>query len=120
MSDFEFRPSHKFFRVTISFIKYMKNSNSDIISLHVFNNSPYKITLPLGLVGYRETNATISPTKEVAYRVNNILQLLDLCQSAILDEELSINNITSNEKRNTDHFIKTPYFKPTFKLSHYT
>ena len=49
MSDFEFRPIHKFSRITISSIKYMKNSNPDIISLHVYNNSPYKITLPLGL-----------------------------------------------------------------------
>ena len=52
MSDFEVRPIHKFFKVTISSIKHMKNSNSDIISLHVYNNSPYKITLPLGLLGY--------------------------------------------------------------------
>ena len=99
----------------------MKNSNSDIISLHVYNNSTkYKITLPLGLLGYCETNATTSPTKEVAYRVNNILQLLDICQSTILDEELlSINNIISNEKK-TDYFTKTPYLKPTFKILHYT
>ena len=68
MSDFEFRLIHKFSRVTISSIKYMKNSNSDMISLHVYNNSPYKKTLPLGFLGYCETNATISPTKEVAYR----------------------------------------------------
>ena len=112
--DLEFKSIHQFSRVTISSIKYMKNSNSDIISLHVYNNSPYKITLPLGLIGYCETNATTSPTKEVAYRVNNILQLLDICQSTILDEELSINNIISNEKRNTAYFTKTPYFKPTF------
>ena len=98
----------------------MKHSNSDIISLHVYNNSPYQITLPLGLLGYCETNATTLPTNEVAYRVNNILQLLDICQSTILDEELSINNIISNEKRNTDYFTKTPYFKPTFKISQYT
>ena len=91
----------------------MKHSNSDIISLHVYNNSPYQIALPLGLLGYCETN-------EVAYRVNNILHLLDTCQPTILDEELSINNIISNEKRNTDYFTKTPYFKPTFKISHYT
>ena len=26
----------------------------------------------------------------------------------------------NNEKRNTDYFTKTPYFKPTFKISHYT
>ena len=76
----------------------MKNSNSDIISLHVYNNSLYKITLPLGLLGYCETNATTSATKEVSYRVNNILTLLDICQSTILDEELLIKNIISNEK----------------------
>ena len=96
----------------------MKHSNSDIISLHVYNISPYQITLPLGLLGYFKTNATTSPTNEVAYR--NILQLLDICQSTILDEELSIYNIISNENRNTDYFTKTPYFKPTFKISHYT
>ena len=75
MSDLEFRPIHKFFRVTISSIENMKDSNSDMISLHIYNNSPYKITLPLGLLGYCDTNATISPTKEIAYRVNNISQL---------------------------------------------
>ena len=89
MSDFEFKPIHKFFRFKISSIKYVKHSYSDIISLHVYNSSPYQITLPLGLLGYCETNATTSPTNEVAYRVNNILQLLDICQSTILDEELS-------------------------------
>ena len=94
--------------------------NSDIISLHVYNNSPYKITLLLGLVGYCGSNATSSPTKEVSYRVNKILQLLDICQSAILVEELSIINIMSNEKRNTEYFTKIPHFKPTLKISHYT
>ena len=120
MSDFEFKPIHKFFKITISSIKYSKNTNSDIISLHVYNNTPYQITLPLGLLGYCETNATISPIIEVAYRVNNILQLLDICQSTILNEELSINNIISNEKRNTDYFTKTPYFKPTFNITNNT
>ena len=119
MSDLEIKPIHKLFRITISSIKYMKHSNSDIISLHVYNNSPYQITLPLGFLGYSETNDTTSPTNEEAYRVNNILQLLDICQSTILDEELSINNIINNEKRNTDYFTKTPYFKPIFKISHY-
>ena len=90
MSDFEFKPIHKFFKITISSIKYLKNTNSDIISLHVYNNTPYQVT----------TNATISPIYEIAYRVNTILQLLDICQSTILDEELSINNIISNEKNN--------------------
>ena len=118
MSEFEYKPIHKFFKITISSIKYSKNSG--IISLHVYNNTPYQITLPLGLLGYFETNATISPKNEVAYRVNNILQLLDICQSTILDEELSIKNIISNGKRNTDYFTKTPYFKPTFKKNNYT
>ena len=118
MSDIEFKPIHKFFKITISSIKYLKNTNSDIISLHVYINTPYQITLPLGLLGYCETNATTSPINEVAYRVNNILQLLDICQSRIL-EELSINNIISNEK-NTDYFTKTPYFKPTFNITNYT
>ena len=98
MSDFEFKPIHKFFKIKISSIKNSKNTNSDIISLHVYNNTPYQVTLPLGLLGYFETNATISLINEVANRVNNILQLLDICQSTILDEELSIINITSNEK----------------------
>ena len=99
MSDFEFKPIRKFFKITISSVKYLKNTNSDIISLHVYNNTPYKTTLPLGLLGYCETNATTSPKIEVAYRVNNILQLLDICQSTILDEDLSINNIIINEKK---------------------
>ena len=120
MSDFEFKPIHKFFKITISSIKYLKNTNSDIISLHVYNNTPYRITLLLGLLGFCETNATTSPIKEVGYRVNNILQLLDICQSTILDEELSIINIISNEKRNTAYLTKTPYFKPTFKITNYT
>ena len=62
MSDLEFRPIHKIFRVTISSIKYMKDSNY-LISLYIYNNSPYIITLPLGLLGYCETNTTISSTK---------------------------------------------------------
>ena len=120
MSDFEFKPVHKFFKITISSVKYLKNTNSDIISLHVYNNTPYQVTLPLGLLGYCETNATNSPINEVAYRVNKILQLLDICQSTILDEELSINNIISNEKRYSDYFTKTPYFQPTFNITNYT
>ena len=72
MSVLEFKQIHKNFRVTISSIKYMKNTNSHIISLHIYNNSPNKITLPLGLLGYCETNATITSSLEVAYRVNNI------------------------------------------------
>ena len=40
MSDFDFRPIHNLLRVTISSIKYMKDSNSDMISLHIYNSSP--------------------------------------------------------------------------------
>ena len=75
MSDLDFRQIHNFFKLTISSIKHMKNSNSNINPLHVYNNSPYKTNLPLGLLGYCETNATNSSRKEVAYRANNILQL---------------------------------------------
>ena len=87
-----------------------------MISLPIYNNSPCKITLHLRLSGYCETNATISPEKDIAYKVNNILQPLDICKSAILDKELSINNNLRNEKRNTDYFTKTPYFKPSFQI----
>ena len=31
-----------------------------------------------------------------------------------------ICNMISNEKRNTDCFAKTPYFKPTFQISKHT
>ena len=64
MSELEFRPIHKFCRVTISSNKNMKNSISDMISLHIYNNSPYKITLPLGFLCYAETSATIFPQKK--------------------------------------------------------
>ena len=89
--------------------------NSDMISLHIYTNSSYKIRLPLGLLGYSETNTTISSTKETAYRVNNILQLLDICQSTVLDEELSINILLSNEKRNTVISQKHPILNQHFK-----
>ena len=98
----------------------MKNSDSDIISLDVYKNSTNKIAQPLEPLGFFEINATTSPTKEVAYRKNNIIQLLDKCQSLIIDEEVPINFIISNENRNTDYSTKTPYFKPLFKISHYT
>ena len=99
MSDLEFQPIHEFFRITISTINNMKHLNSEIVFLHLYNHSPYHITLLLGLLGYCETNATTSPTNEVTYGVNNILQLLDICQSTILDEELSIINEQYNKQR---------------------
>ena len=57
-----------------------------------------------GLLCYCEKKATISPTKEIAYRVNNILKLLDISQSTILNEELSIISIISDRKQNPDSF----------------
>ena len=57
----------------------MKDSDSDMISLHGYNNFPYKISLPLGLSGYCETNAT------------------DICQSTVFHNELpQINHIFSS------------------------
>ena len=84
MSDLEFKPIHKFFRVTISSIKYAKDARYDVISLHVYNNSRYKFTLPLELIEYCETNATFQATEERAFRVTIILKLLDICQSTTL------------------------------------
>ena len=49
----------------------------EILILILFHYTPNKVTLPLGLLGYCATKATTSPVKEVAYRVNNILQLQD-------------------------------------------
>ena len=90
MSDIELEQIHKFFRVTISSIKFTKTTDSGVISSHAYNNSPFKITLPLGLLGYCQTIATISPIKGRIFRVNNILQLLDICQAPIIKKELSI------------------------------
>ena len=86
MSDLEFKPIHKLFRVTISSIKHSKDTNSDVTSLHVYNNSPYKKkSLPLGLLGYCETNATFHPTEERAFSVNNVLKLLDICITSTIN-----------------------------------
>ena len=120
MSDFEYKPIHKLFRITISSIKYLKNTIPDIISLYVYNNTPYQTTLTLGLLGYCETIASTSPVNEVAYQVNNVLQLLDICHSTIFDEDLSINNLITNEERNIDYFTKLPYFEPKSNKTNYT
>ena len=42
MSNLENKPIHKLFRVTLSSNKYAKNTNTDVLSLYVYNNSPYK------------------------------------------------------------------------------
>ena len=106
----ELEPIHKFFRVTTSSNKFTKDINSDINSLHVYNNSPYKIILPVRFVGYCETNGTIFPAEERAIRVINILKLLDICKSTIGNEELSISNITNDSKRNREYFTKNTLF----------
>ena len=59
--------SKKIFRATISSIKYFKNTRKDTIALHVYNNSPDKIRLPLGVLGYCETKAPFYCTQERAY-----------------------------------------------------
>ena len=117
--DLEFRTIHNFFRVTTSYIDYTKDTNSDIISLHIYNNSPYKITLPLALLGYCETKTTIHPTEKKGFRAN-ILKLLDTCQSTILIEEFCLNDIKNNSQRNADYFRKTHFFEATFQISKYT
>ena len=77
-------------------MNYAKETNSDIIFLHVHINSSYKITLRLELLGYCQTNASIHPTEERAFRVNNILKLLHICQSTVLNEEFSSIDITND------------------------
>ena len=77
MSDFEFRPIQNFFRVLISCKKNSKNTNTDIIALHIYIKSPYKVTFSLGSLGYCKTNATFHFTHERAYKVNTNLKLLD-------------------------------------------
>ena len=62
MSDFEFKPNQKFLGVTISSIKKAKDTNTDVIFLQVYKNSPYKITFPLGLIEHCKTNAKFHPT----------------------------------------------------------
>ena len=51
----------------------------------MYNNTPFQITLPLGLLGYCETNATTP--------INESISKIFLNQ--LLNEELSINNIIS-------------------------
>ena len=58
MSDLGFKPIHKFFRLINSSVKYAKDTNSDVIFLHVYNNSLFKLTLLLGFLGYYAENAS--------------------------------------------------------------
>ena len=120
MSDLEVKPIVKFFRVTVSSIKYPKNTNTAFISLYVYNNSPNKITLLSGLIRYCETNSTFHTKQEKAFRVHNFLVVLVTCQSTVLNDELFVNNITNFSKITRIFFHKIPYFKPTFQMSKYT
>ena len=61
ISAVEFKPIHKFVKVTISSINYAKNINIDTLAIHAYNNSPYKITRPLVLIRYFETKASFYP-----------------------------------------------------------
>ena len=100
MSDPEFKPIHTIHTSYYkSSIKYAKDTNTDIIYIHVYNNSLYKITL---LLGSCETNATFHPPEKRAIKVDNNLKLLDTCQSTIFYEELSklTLNRVQNETRN--------------------
>ena len=115
MPDLELKPIHKFFRVTISSIKYTKKNKfrynlftrmqQFTIQTHISSRTSRIL---------QQYNTTSYPKEERAFRLNNIFRLLDNCQSTILYEELSINNKTNNSKR------KTPYFKTTFQFSKYT
>ena len=93
MSDLEFKPIHKIFRVTISSNKNPINTDTDVISLQVYNNSPYNFTLYKIVLGFCEKNATFCPLQKKAFRINNILKLLELCQSTNLNSEPSNHNI---------------------------
>ena len=119
-SDLEFKRFHKFLRLGTSSIKYTKDTNSDVISLHVYNNSPHKITLHLGTLGYGETIATLHPTEERSFRVNKSLKLLDICQSSFLNQKLTNSIFRIDSKENTDYFTKTLNSKPTYGISKYT
>ena len=44
---------------------HRSNTNSNLISLHVYNNSLYNITLPLGISAYCESNATKQKKKQL-------------------------------------------------------
>ena len=69
--------------------------------LDVYNNLPYKITLLSGNLAYCEKNATFHKTEEKAIGVYNPLRLPLICQSTILNEEISIMplQMTLNETR---------------------
>ena len=60
-----------------------------MISLHVYNNLPYKITLLLGNLVYCDKNATFHKTEEKAIGVNNPFRLPHICQPTLLNEEIS-------------------------------
>ena len=121
MYDLDFRPIHKNFGITISSIKYAKNTKTYPKSRHVFKIfaiQNYSFCRTFRILG---KNATLHPTQEKANRVKKILKLLDICQSRIVNEELSIDHIINASKRNKDYFTKKNLlFKRAFENSKYT
>ena len=102
MSDLELKQIHKFFRATISSIKYTKKTNSDITSLDGYNKN-----LPKNNITSRTSRLLRNKCNNLSHiRVNNFSKLLDIYLSLILDEELPINKIVNDNKQNTDFFYK--------------
>ena len=105
-----------FYIVMISSIKHAKDISKDVKALKVYNKSPYKITHSLEFLWYRETDASFLPTHEIAFKANKVLKLLDICQSTILNDEISKNNITTNQNETRSISQKPPrliqYSKP--------
>ena len=71
--------------------------------------SPYKNTSPLEPLEYCKTIATFHTTQERAIRVNNILKLLDIFQSTVLNKVISIRKTRNGSKQITE-FSKTVQF----------
>ena len=76
MSDLEVRPIPKFLGITTSSIKYTKNTITHLVATQICNYSSYKITLPLRVLGFCETNAILYSTPQ---QVNNAFKFLDSC-----------------------------------------
>ena len=119
MSDLEICPIKKNFPVSISTIKNPSIISPDEVDLYVFNMSLDTTTLPLGLFGYCDRNLAPDPLLERAYRIYNISTLYKICQSNILDAELSSNNIIKNPKLIIIIFRKTPEIKTAMQNGKY-
>ena len=87
MSVLEFRPIHKYFRVTLSSVRYAKNTNSDTIA---------------------------STTCIYQFTIQN--SPINICQTTVLNEEFPNNNITNDSKSNTDSLQKLLLSNQHFKF----